>query len=120
MCIGHLYGVVLYYSTSLTELYFNGVSHSRPEFLYFWVYYVGFNGPWVVVPTSMSTLSSSPRYMTLLIQVLVLLVQSVLHIKGNLEDHEKMVAKLNKINGIMGDKSWQTYVPQEFDEKKNE
>ncbi|KAJ0339726.1 hypothetical protein COL26b_002948 [Colletotrichum chrysophilum] len=51
MCVGHLYGVVLYYSTSLTEYFLHGVSHSRPEFLYFWVYYIGFNGPWVVVPT---------------------------------------------------------------------
>lgn len=27
-----------------------GTMHSRPEFLYFWVYYVGFNGPWVAAP----------------------------------------------------------------------
>ncbi|KAJ0366721.1 hypothetical protein COL154_003601 [Colletotrichum chrysophilum] len=57
MCVGHLYGVVLYYSTSLTEYFLHGVSHSRPEFLYFWVYYIGFNGPWVVVPTRMPSLS---------------------------------------------------------------
>ncbi|OLN95644.1 3-beta-hydroxysteroid-Delta(8),Delta(7)-isomerase 1 [Colletotrichum chlorophyti] len=96
MCVGHLYGVVLYYSTSLMELYSNGVSHSRPEFLYFWVYYVGFNGPWVIVPA-------------------VLLWQSVVHIK-------KTEGSLSQINGIMGDKSWQ-YVPQIVDvpvEKKDE
>lgn len=52
MCVGHLYGVALYYSTSLTELAMSGTMHSRPEFLYFWVYYVGFNAPWVVVPSS--------------------------------------------------------------------
>ncbi|KAH8205778.1 hypothetical protein TruAng_000054 [Truncatella angustata] len=50
MCMAHLYGVALYYSTSLVETYFTGRAHSRPEFLYFWVYYVGFNAPWVVVP----------------------------------------------------------------------
>lgn len=50
MCVGHLYGVALYYSTSLTERAMVGTMHSRPEFLYFWVYYVGFNAPWVVVP----------------------------------------------------------------------
>ncbi|KAI0167463.1 Emopamil binding protein-domain-containing protein [Pestalotiopsis sp. NC0098] len=50
MCMAHLYGVALYYSTSLVEAHFTGRSHSRPEFLYFWVYYVGFNFPWVVVP----------------------------------------------------------------------
>lgn len=55
MSVGHLYGVVLYYSTSLLEFYSDGVSHSRPEFLYFWVYYIGLNSPWVVVPSSKST-----------------------------------------------------------------
>ncbi|KAK2003394.1 emopamil binding protein [Colletotrichum falcatum] len=68
MCVGHLYSVVLYYSTSLAEFYFNDLSHSRPEFLYFWVYYVGFNAPWVVVPT-------------------VVLFQSVVHIKSSLQGH---------------------------------
>ncbi|ORY69848.1 Emopamil binding protein-domain-containing protein [Pseudomassariella vexata] len=51
MCIGHLYGVALYYATSLIETHFSGRSHSRPEFLYFWVYYVGLNLPWAIIPT---------------------------------------------------------------------
>ncbi|KAI2466573.1 EBP-domain-containing protein [Annulohypoxylon bovei var. microspora] len=50
VCMAHLYGVALYYSTSLCEFYFTDLSHSRPEFLYFWVYYVGFNLPWAIVP----------------------------------------------------------------------
>jgi cholestenol delta-isomerase len=50
VCVGHLYGVVLYYSTSFAAFHFEAVAHSRPEFLYFWVYYAGFNFPWVVVP----------------------------------------------------------------------
>lgn len=50
MCMAHLYGVALYYSTSLVETHFTGLAHSRPEFLYFWVYYVGFNLPWAIVP----------------------------------------------------------------------
>ncbi|KAI1640197.1 Emopamil binding protein-domain-containing protein [Biscogniauxia mediterranea] len=49
-CMAHLYGVALYYATSLSEMYLAGRSHSRPEDLYFWGYYVGFNLPWVVVP----------------------------------------------------------------------
>ncbi|KAK2732187.1 ebp domain-containing protein [Colletotrichum kahawae] len=69
MCVGHLYGVVLYYSTSLTEYFLHGVSHSRPEFLYFWVYYIGFNGPWVVVPA-------------------LLLFSNVMYIKRQLEKAE--------------------------------
>ncbi|KAK6843067.1 hypothetical protein PG987_003927 [Apiospora arundinis] len=51
VCMAHLYGVALYYSTSLVETHFTGLAHSRPEFLYFWVYYVGFNLPWAIVPT---------------------------------------------------------------------
>ncbi|KAK8050008.1 hypothetical protein PG994_011738 [Apiospora phragmitis] len=50
MCMAHLYGVALYYSTSLVETHFTGLAHSRPEFMYFWVYYVGFNLPWAIVP----------------------------------------------------------------------
>lgn len=46
VCVAHLYGVALYYATNWLE----GVSYSRPELLYFWVYYVGFNLPWAVVP----------------------------------------------------------------------
>ncbi|KAK8055835.1 EBDP2 [Apiospora rasikravindrae] len=66
MCIAHLYGVALYYSTSLVETHFTHLAHSRPEFLYFWVYYVGFNLPWAVVPAyllfdSVTTLRSELR-----------------------------------------------------------
>ncbi|KXJ97503.1 Emopamil binding protein-domain-containing protein [Microdochium bolleyi] len=53
VCTAHLFSVSLYYSTSLTGTYLSGQSDSRPEFLYFWVYYVGFNLPWVVVPFSL-------------------------------------------------------------------
>lgn len=48
--MAHLYGVVMYYSTSLFELWFSGSLYSRPELLYFWVYFVGFNAPWFFVP----------------------------------------------------------------------
>ena len=27
-----------------------GISYSRPEPLYFWGYYIGFNAPWVFIP----------------------------------------------------------------------
>ena len=56
VCMGHLYGVVLYYATSAAEQHFRGVQHYRPEALYFWVYYFGFNLPWVIVPSSKSFL----------------------------------------------------------------
>ncbi|KAK1238674.1 hypothetical protein MKX07_004250 [Trichoderma sp. CBMAI-0711] len=50
VCVAHLYGVALYYGTNWAEQRLHNVSYSRPETLYFWVYYVGFNAPWVVVP----------------------------------------------------------------------
>ncbi|KYK61786.1 hypothetical protein DCS_02930 [Drechmeria coniospora] len=50
VCTAHLYGVALYYATSWTDYRFHGTEHSRPEFLYYWVYYIGFNLPWVIVP----------------------------------------------------------------------
>jgi cholestenol delta-isomerase len=32
------------------DLWMSGVSHSRPEPLYFWGYFVGMNAPWIIVP----------------------------------------------------------------------
>ncbi|CAK7201245.1 hypothetical protein SEUCBS139899_003948 [Sporothrix eucalyptigena] len=46
----HLFGVLLYYGTLLFQESLQGTSHCRPEFLYRWVYFVGMNAPWVVVP----------------------------------------------------------------------
>jgi hypothetical protein len=50
VCVGHLYGVALYYGTCGFTEHMHGVSYSRPEGLYYWGYYVGMNAPWVVVP----------------------------------------------------------------------
>ncbi|KAB5558434.1 Emopamil binding protein-domain-containing protein [Coniochaeta sp. 2T2.1] len=50
MCVGHLFGVALYYGTCFFEHQHKGISHSRPEFLYYWVYYLGLNAAWFVVP----------------------------------------------------------------------
>lgn len=62
MCTAHLFGVLLYYGTCHFEYRLTGVSHSRPEFLYFWVYYVGFNAPWVVVPAVLLVDSAKAIY----------------------------------------------------------
>jgi len=48
MCFAHIYGNVLYYTTTFLE----GCPHSRPEFLYFWIYFVGVNAFWLVTPIS--------------------------------------------------------------------
>lgn len=49
--MGQIYGDVLYYATSLHELYANGVEFCRPEGYYFWGYYVFFNAIWILVPS---------------------------------------------------------------------
>lgn len=48
----HCYGNILYFSTSLLEETRSGgsVVYYRPEWVYFWVYFVGMNGIWFVVP----------------------------------------------------------------------
>lgn len=51
VCVGHLYGVLLYYGTNYFAEHMRGISYSRPETLYYWVYYVGMNAPWAVVPS---------------------------------------------------------------------
>ncbi len=48
----HLYGATVYYATGLVGLS-KGVSYSRPEPLYFWVYFVAFNAPWIIIPAGM-------------------------------------------------------------------
>ncbi|KAK1751714.1 Emopamil-binding protein [Echria macrotheca] len=49
--VGHLYGVALYFGTCYFAEQHTGVSYSRPEWLYYWVYYVGLNILWAIVPT---------------------------------------------------------------------
>ncbi len=46
MCFAHIYGNALYYGTTIIQ----GCPDSRPEFLYFWIYFVGLNGLWLVTP----------------------------------------------------------------------
>ncbi|NXY40068.1 EBP isomerase, partial [Pomatorhinus ruficollis] len=44
--LGQLYGDILYFGTEALA----GWTHSDPRPLYFWVYFVGLNGVWVLVP----------------------------------------------------------------------
>ncbi|KAK0661168.1 putative 3-beta-hydroxysteroid-Delta(8),Delta(7)-isomerase [Cercophora samala] len=50
VCIGHLYGVALYYGTCHYVERYQGLRYSRPEWVYYWGYYAGMNAPWGVVP----------------------------------------------------------------------
>jgi cholestenol delta-isomerase len=48
--LGQLYGDVLYYATCLFDHYLMNIAYSRPEAYYFWVYFVGMNAFWIVIP----------------------------------------------------------------------
>ena len=48
--LGQMYGLVLYFATSLFDDYWKGVTIGRPERYYFWFYYVFFNVIWFAIP----------------------------------------------------------------------
>lgn len=48
--LGQLYGVVLYYATSMFDHYYYDKAYSRPEAYYFWLYYFLTNFFWVLIP----------------------------------------------------------------------
>ncbi|KAJ5752690.1 Emopamil-binding protein [Penicillium odoratum] len=50
--LGQLYGVILYYATSLFDHYVLDIANSRPESQRFWGYFILCNGFWVIVPSS--------------------------------------------------------------------
>ncbi|KAE8375729.1 Emopamil-binding protein [Aspergillus bertholletiae] len=49
LSVGQVYGDVLYYATSLFDLYMHGVTFCRPEAYYFWFYYFFFNFIWMFI-----------------------------------------------------------------------
>ncbi|PNS18245.1 hypothetical protein CAC42_7614 [Sphaceloma murrayae] len=48
--LGQLYGLILYYATSLFDHYLLGIAYSRPEAYYYWGYYVFLNAFWMFIP----------------------------------------------------------------------
>ncbi|KAG9239752.1 EBDP2, emopamil-binding protein [Amylocarpus encephaloides] len=50
VCVGQIYGLILYYATSMFDHYYKEVTYSRPEFLYFWGYYFFMNFIWMIFP----------------------------------------------------------------------
>ena len=48
--LGQIYGDILYYATSMFDLYHKGLNYSRPEPYYFWCYYFFMNFIWIVIP----------------------------------------------------------------------
>lgn len=50
--LGQIYGLVLYYGTSMFDHYHYNIAYSRPEAYYFWGYYFLMNFFWIVFPGS--------------------------------------------------------------------
>ncbi|MCJ1344278.1 hypothetical protein MMC31_002481 [Peltigera leucophlebia] len=48
--LGQIYGDILYYATSMFDLYHKSVTYCRPEAYYFWCYYFFMNFIWIVIP----------------------------------------------------------------------
>ena len=47
---GHVYSDLLYFMTATYAERKHGIAYSRPELVYFWIYYVFMNALWIVVP----------------------------------------------------------------------
>lgn len=50
VCLGEIYGDILYYATAMFDLYHHNVQYCRPEAYYFWFYYFFMNFIWIVFP----------------------------------------------------------------------
>ncbi|KAL2024455.1 hypothetical protein VTK56DRAFT_8266 [Thermocarpiscus australiensis] len=83
VCVGHLYGVTLYYGTCLFAERLRRVSYSRPEVQYYWVYYAGLNAPWVVVPCLLLVQSAGA-------------IRGAFAVAGMVEEGRRMVGETKK------------------------
>jgi hypothetical protein len=50
VCLGQIYGDILYYATSLFDYYHKQLNYCRPEAYYFWFYFFFMNFIWIVIP----------------------------------------------------------------------
>jgi hypothetical protein len=67
----HLYGVVIYYFSSLVDILLKKQSHCRPEARYVWGYFIGGNIPWLIVPACKSSRCQLPPPANVLIRYIV-------------------------------------------------
>lgn len=93
VCVGQMYGLILYYATNLFDDYYSGIQYSRPEFLYFWFYYFFINFIWMIFPGSKS--NEKHRASSTANIRAVLLVNSVSTIGKAFETLNKLKAKSN-------------------------
>jgi hypothetical protein len=79
---------------------------SRPEPLYFWVYFVGFNIPWFVVPIGKIPFRpSDPEEKNAANGVIVLLISSTRTISRALEALEKVDFIIKKMGAKEGNEA---------------
>lgn len=97
VCVGQIYGLILYYATSMFDHYYNEVTYSRPEFLYFWGYYFFMNFIWMVIPGSRFAFLFKGARLTLCAVLLVSSVRTIAKAFKALEKVEK--SKSAKNNG---------------------
>jgi cholestenol Delta-isomerase len=71
--LGQIYGLILYYATSMFDLYHKDITYCRPEAYYFWFYFFAMNFIWMVIPGCECAL----RRVTPLLTCIDLLYQSV-------------------------------------------
>ncbi|RMD41051.1 hypothetical protein DV735_g4083, partial [Chaetothyriales sp. CBS 134920] len=48
--VAHIYGCALYFATATVDWLLKGTSHTRPEFVYVWIYYFGMNAVFMLIP----------------------------------------------------------------------
>lgn len=101
VCVGQMYGLILYYATATFDFYYRNIEYSRPEVLYFWGYYFAVNFIWMVIPGRMFPLStlceSLCEYRLITKFTTVLLVSSVKTIAKKLAKLEQLESKANGI-----------------------
>lgn len=51
--LGQAYGCVLYYAIAMFDLSLSNIHYSRPEVMYFWIYFVAINSFWIFIPGGM-------------------------------------------------------------------
>ena len=89
-----MYGLILYYATSMFDHYYKEVTYSRPEAWYFWGYYFAVNFIWMIIPGSMRCF---PPKIASADDLTVLLVSSVRTIARAFKALDKMNVALKRL-----------------------
>ncbi|KAJ5038450.1 uncharacterized protein L3040_007309 [Drepanopeziza brunnea f. sp. 'multigermtubi'] len=89
VCVGQMYGLVLYYATAMFDHYYRAATYSRPEFLYFWVYFFAVNFIWMVIPGLL--LIDSVRTIARITAAFDKVAKSLAKVNGNVKGSKKEI-----------------------------